>query len=273
MFEVLLESFSGSYEAHNQHSVCCKFSPTVTKDSGSVGRPKVIIKKESLEELRGLAFSWVKIASILGVTRWTISRRVDKFGLSHLQMFSEISGNELDNLVRDFMSQHGKTTGEPFTSGYFRSKNYHIQRSCVRASINRVDPSNTALRWGALVRRRTYYVPWPNSLWHIDGHHALIRWKFVIHGCCDGKSRKIMFLKCSTNNLSVTVLGLFLDAIIEHRGLWPSRVRGDFGVENVQVCEAMTNHWGPGRNSFIAGSSTRNQRIERLWHDVFKCVC
>ena len=95
----------------------------------------------------------------------------------------------------------------------------------------------------------------------------------MIHGCYDGKSRKIMFLKCSTNNLSEAVLGLFLDAIIEHRGLWPSRVGGDFGAENVEVCEAMTNHWGPGRNSFIAGSSTRNQRIERLWRDAFRCVC
>ena len=77
-------------------------------------------------------------------------------------------------------------------------------------------------------------------------------------------ARKIMFLKCSTNNLSETVLGLFLDAIIQHWGLWPCRVRGDFGVENVQVCEATTNHWRPGRNSSIDGSSTRNQRIERL---------
>ena len=49
------------------------------------------------------------------------------------------------------MSQHGATTGEPFISGYFLSKNYHIQRSRVRASINRVGPSNTALRWGAIV--------------------------------------------------------------------------------------------------------------------------
>ena len=77
VLEVLLESFSRLYEAHNLHSVCCKFSPTVTKDSGSVGRPNVIIKKESLGELRGLAFSWGKIASILGVSRWTISQRVD----------------------------------------------------------------------------------------------------------------------------------------------------------------------------------------------------
>ena len=50
VFEVLLEGFSKLYEAHNLHSVCCQFSPTVTKDSGTFGRPKVIIKKENLED-------------------------------------------------------------------------------------------------------------------------------------------------------------------------------------------------------------------------------
>ena len=50
VFEVLLEGFSKLYEAHNLHSVCCQFSPTVTKDSGTFGGPKVIIKKENLED-------------------------------------------------------------------------------------------------------------------------------------------------------------------------------------------------------------------------------
>ena len=100
------------------------------------------------------------------------------------------------------MSRHGSTTGKPLISGYFHSLGLHIQRSRIRASINRVNPCNTALRWGALVSRRRYFVPWPNSLWHIDGHHSLIRWKFVIHGCCDGKSRKIRYLMCSANNLA-----------------------------------------------------------------------
>ena len=56
-------------------------------------------------------------------------------------------------------------------------------------------------------------------------------------------------------------------------GLWPSRIRVDYGVENTAVCDAMVAVRGEGRGSFIAGSSTRNQRIERLWRDVFRCIC
>ena len=55
--------------------------------------------------------------------------------------------------------------------------------------------------------------------------------------------------------------------------LWPSRIRVDKGVENVLVCDAMIQARGEGRGSFIAGPSTHNQRIERLWRDVFRCVC
>ena len=55
-------------------------------------------------------------------------------------------------------------------------------------------------------------------------------------------------------------------------GLWLSRIRVEKGVENVLVCDAMVEARGEGRESFIAGSSTHNQRIERLWRDVFRCV-
>lgn len=107
--------------------------------------------------------------------RWTLLRRLGEYGLENLSRFSIISEAEIDNLLKDFMSKHGNATGEPYLTGYLRALGYHIPRRKIRASINRVDPVNTALRWGALVSRRTYYVPWPNSLWHVDGHHSLIR--------------------------------------------------------------------------------------------------
>ena len=147
-----------------------------------------------------------------------------------------------------------------------------VQRRRVRESLTRVDPVNAALRWGIVVSRRKYSVPWPNSLWHLDGHHSLIRWDLVIHGWIDGFSRRIVFLRCSDNNLSQTVLELFLKAI-EKDGFWPSRIRVGYGVENVLVCDAMVEARGEGRGSFIAGPFTRNKRIERLWREVFRCVC
>ncbi|KAF8155225.1 hypothetical protein K438DRAFT_358148 [Mycena galopus ATCC 62051] len=48
----------------------------------------------------------------------------------------------------------------------------------------------------------------------------------------------------------------------------PSRVRGDRGGENTKVAIWMVMHRGPGRASFMWGSSTRNTRIERLWVEV-----
>ena len=200
-------------------------------------------------------------------------RRVQSYGLQGLSRFSSITDEQIDGIIHAYISNHGNTTGEPYMRGHFRALGYYVPRRRVRAGINRVDPRNTALRWGALVSRRVYSVPWPNSLWHLDGHHSLIRWGLVIHGCIDGYSRRIIYLVCSSNNLAETVLHLFETAIERDNGLWPSRIRVDYGVENTAVCDAMVAVRGEGRGSFIAGSSHRNQRIERLWRDVFRCVC
>jgi hypothetical protein len=96
-----------------------------------------------------------------------------------------------------------------------------------------VDPTNVRLRWAVVVSRRTYSVPGSNSLWHLDGHHSLVNWDFVIHGAIDGFSRLIVYLRCSTNNKSNPVKNLFLSATEKYH--WPSKVRTDLGGENMEL--------------------------------------
>lgn len=133
------------------------------------GRPRFNIPKELLIELRGLNFSWAKISKMFGISRWTVMRRVAEYDLGHIQKFSDITDERIEDIIKDYISRHGSTTGEPFMSGYFHSLGLHVQRSRIRSALNMVDPYNTALRWGTLVSRRKYFVKWPNSLWHIDG--------------------------------------------------------------------------------------------------------
>lgn len=99
-----------------------------------------------------------------------------------------------------------------------------------------------------------------------------VRWRLVVHGGVDGYSRIPVFLQCSDNNCASTVLNLFENAV-ESYGL-PSRVRADKGGENVEVSLFMLSHpaRGPERESMITGSSVHNERIERLWRDVFTGV-
>ena len=103
-----------------------------------------------------------------------------------------------------------------------------------------------------------------------DSHHKLIRWRMVTHGAIDGYSRLIVYLHCSNNNKASTVYQYFLSAVQKYS--LPSRVRSDQGLENVHVAQHMIEKRGLQRRSMITGSSTHNQRIERLWRDLHQSV-
>jgi len=92
----------------------------------------------------------------------------------------------------------------------------------------------------------------------------------VTHAAIDGFSRLVVYMKCSNNNRAATVYDLFLEAT-QNYGL-PSRIRCDQGGENVNVARHMLYHRGEERRSVLVGSSVHNQRIERLWRDMHRCV-
>ena len=147
-------------------------------------------------------------ARIFRLSRGTIMRRVRLFDLEHLSLSSTRTDGAIDSIIHDFVARHGSSTGQTYLRGHLK------KRRRIGESLNQVDSKNTALGWGDVVSGKVYFVPWLNSLWHLGGHRSLIRWGFVIHGCIDGYSRRIIFHHCSTNNLSPTVLGLFDSAIV-----------------------------------------------------------
>jgi len=73
--------------------------------------------------------------------------------------------------------------GESYVSGGLRARGIFVQRHRIRDILSEIDPVGRALRRRAAIQRRQYNVRAPNHLWHIDGNHKLVNWRFVIHGC------------------------------------------------------------------------------------------
>ena len=107
MFSELLERFLQHFGNSISRPSRVTTVPCQTVKNGRPGRPSVDIPPEVLEDLRGLGFTWDKIARIFRVSRWTIMRRARSFDLEHLSLFSTMSDEEIDSIIQDFIARHG----------------------------------------------------------------------------------------------------------------------------------------------------------------------
>ena len=110
-----------------------------------------------------------------------------------------------------------------------------------------VDPQGADDRRCRRIRRRVYSVPYPNFIWHLDGNHKLICWRFVVHVGMDGFSRLVVFCQCNDNNTSQTVSDLLQRAATQYGR--PHKVQA-------------------GEMAATTGSSVHNQRVERFNCDL-----
>ncbi|KAL3890023.1 hypothetical protein ACJMK2_002323 [Sinanodonta woodiana] len=221
------------------HTLPQRYYPIVERTGG---RPRYVIPRDQICQLRETGMSLGAIATLLSASERTLRRQ------------SDISDDNLDRMIHNVLSPTPES-GEACARLW-----------CVRERLQIIDPVGRAVRQRRAIRQRPYNITVPNQLWHMDSSHKLISWWFVIHGCIDGASRCIIYLKCLANNLAQTVLGYFQEDVRAF-GM-PSWVRADKGVENIYVAHFVINMKDVGRRSFKTGLSVHNQRIERLWAET-----
>ncbi|XP_071632798.1 uncharacterized protein [Temnothorax longispinosus] len=240
------------------------------RNSNGKGRPAIQISEGQLALFYNEGFTATKMANHLGCSRSAIYKKLYELNMPMRARYSQISDTDLKTKIMQIHEEH-PNAGYMMMQSYLKAAEIIVPRYRVRENLSAVDPIGTASRWSRSIKRRTYQVETPNSLWHMDAHLKLSRWGFVVHGCIDEYSRLIIYLTCETSIQAEPVVNFFIGAVNSY-GL-PSRVQSDHGYENLLVAILMNTVRGVHRESHITGKSVHNQRIERLWVDVFKEVC
>jgi len=145
-----------------------------------------------------------------------------------------------------------------------RMEGFQVPRDTVEKMLRELDPEGCELRKTKRLRRRRYHAPGPNYCWHLDGYDKIKPYGFPIHGCIDGWSRKILWLKVSRSNNNPEIPAMFFLECIEEFGGCPVKVRTDCGTEN-GIIAAMQSGFRGSADAHIYGTSPANQRIECWW--------
>ncbi|KAI9523800.1 hypothetical protein NQZ68_024322 [Dissostichus eleginoides] len=174
-------------------------------EAATLERPSFMLPPNVIEAHLRWGHTAGDMAQVFGVCERTIRRRMTQNGIRVQDLLTLLDDNSLDETVTQIL-QHHPNSGYKMMVGHLNARGIRIQRQRVQESMRRVDPGGVLIRTLQLNprRRRKYFVPAPNSLWHIDGNHKLIRWRFVVHGGIDGFSRLIVYLSAATNNRAAT---------------------------------------------------------------------
>ena len=97
--------------------------------------------------------------------------------------------------IMDEIRSNGSDKGYRAMHQALTRKGFAVDKDSVRLALKELDPERVALRSKHKLRRRKYYAKGPNVIWHLDRNDKLKPYGFSIHGCIDGFSRKMHWLK------------------------------------------------------------------------------
>ena len=166
--------------------------PVISEPSGRycAGRPRLKFDTTWLADAVSPSRHIPKqtLAWTLGVHRNTLHCHMKMNGI--LKEYSPITDDDLETLIRHYKRDR-PNAGLRFVTAFLTSHGLRVQRARIRSSMQRIDPLGRFVHYSNAIQRRVYESPRSNYVWHIDGHHKLIRWGFIIHGMIDGFCRTV----------------------------------------------------------------------------------
>ena len=106
---------------------------------------------DDIMELRGLNYKWSKTATILGISRATLYRRLEEGNVTP-DDHAPLSNDQLDEII-------SSNDGEVLMKGHLLRLGIRTTCQALTDSIHRVDHVNVIARRRFVIRRRIYSVP------------------------------------------------------------------------------------------------------------------
>ena len=134
------------------------------------------------------------------------------------------------NTVKEKLSSSAPSVGyRTMWHNLSHNKGISAPRDLIMLTMRNLDPEGALLHRANRLKRRNCRSDGPNYLWHADGYDKLKPFGFPIHGCIDGYSCKILWLRVlKSNNNPATMASVYLDTINE-LDIFPKCVRTDCG--------------------------------------------
>lgn len=231
--------------------------------------PHNVDEKELITHYFNLHYSYSSIIHFLElyhniiISLRTLKRRLKSYGLKRNS--SNIDQNALTIIIEKEIQGPASLKGYRGMWTHLRCKyGITVKRDTVMELLRHIDPEGTEIRRSRRLNRRVYRSRGPNHCWHVDGYDKLKPYGLPIHGCVDGFSRKILWLKVTRSNNNPVIPAYFFLNTVRGLGYCSQLLRSDCGTENgiMADCQCFLRDC---QEAHAYGTSVANQRIENWW--------
>ncbi len=134
--ESIMDGLTHLYRLVTQHKSNQVLEVFIEVSYGAAGRPRFQVSQYYLVHL--LHQGQINIASLLGVSRRTVYRRMGELNITVRGLYSTLSDSELDNLIAE-IKEDMPHAGYWLVKGTLQARGHWVQWERVKASMHRVD--------------------------------------------------------------------------------------------------------------------------------------